>query len=135
MTLTLEILVPDGLVVRTEAIAVRAVDATGSFGLLPGHEDFCASLVPSILIYRDIQGRVPSGYRYVAVDGGVLVLEDDRVSVVTRDAVPSDNMDSVAEAVASMLRSRRQQEQEASRAFRTLVGELLEQLPLLGGRK
>jgi F-type H+-transporting ATPase subunit epsilon len=131
MTLTLEILVPDGSVVQTEAVAVRAVDGTGSFGLLPGHEDFCAALVPSILIYRDTEGEE----RYVAVDGGVLVLEDDRVSVVTREAVLSSDMERVADAVASMLRIRQQQEQEASRAFNMLVAELLEQLPRLEVRR
>jgi F-type H+-transporting ATPase subunit epsilon len=131
MNLSLEILAPDGLVLQSEASAVRAVDATGSFGLLAGHEDFCASLVPSILIYRDSHDIE----RYVAVDGGVLVLEDDRVFVVTRDAVPSDAMDGVAEAVASMLVARGQQEQEASRAFNALVAELLEQLPHLEVRR
>jgi F-type H+-transporting ATPase subunit epsilon len=131
VTLTLDILVPDSSIVQTEAASVRAVDGTGEFGLLPGHEDFCAALVPSILIYRDTQGEE----RYVAVDGGVLVLEDDRVSVVTREAVPSPDMESVADAVASMLAARRQQEREASKAFNTLVAELLERLPQLEVRR
>jgi len=131
MTLNLEILVPDGVVMQTEAASIRAVDGTGSFGLLPGHEDFCAALAPSILVYRDDAGQ----NRYVAVDGGVLVLEDDRVSVVTREAVPSNDLDGVADAVQAILQTRRQQEQEASRVFHKLVAELLQRLPQLETRR
>jgi F-type H+-transporting ATPase subunit epsilon len=125
--MTLEILVPDGVIVQTEVLGVRAVDVTGSFGLLPGHEDFCAALVPSILIYRNLEGRDC----YVAVDGGVLILEDERVSVVTREAVSADDLSLVADAVASILRTREEQEREAGMAFNRLVAELLEQLPQL----
>jgi len=131
MTLSLEILKPDGPVVQADALAVRAVDATGSFGLLPNHEDFCSALVPSILVYREVGGAE----RYVAIDGGVLVLEDGQASVVTRDAVLSDDIDRVSEAVESMLRIRSEQEQEASKTFSKLVAELLEQLPQLEARR
>lgn len=131
MTLTLEILVPDGSVLETDAASVRAVDGTGNFGLLPGHEDFCAALAPSILIYRTTDGEE----RYVAVDGGVLLLQDDHVSVATHEAVPSTSLESVAETVASMLRLRGQQEEEATRTFNRLVAELLEHLPQLEVRR
>ncbi|HEX8919819.1 MAG TPA: F0F1 ATP synthase subunit epsilon [Chloroflexota bacterium] len=131
MTLLLEIMQPDGMIAQAEALAVRAVDATGSFGLLPGHEDFCTALAPSILIYRENSDREC----YVAVDGGVLVLEDNRVSVVTRDAVLFDDMDHASEAVSSMLQTRREQEREASKTFSKLVAELLEQMPQLRARQ
>ena len=131
MSLHLEIVVPDATAAHCEAAEVIGVDATGSFGLLPGHEDFCAALVPSILIYRDQQDQE----HYVAVDGGVLILEDDQVSVATREAVPAAEPARVANAVTAMLRARRDEEQEAGRAFRRLVAELLEQLPQLEDRR
>lgn len=131
MTLSLDILQPDGPALHEETDIVRGVDATGAFGLLPGHENFCTALVPSILSYRQANG----GERYVAVDGGVLMLEDGHVSVVTRDAVLSDDLESVSEAVISMLRTRKEQEQEAAQVMSRLVAELLEQLPQLEARR
>jgi F-type H+-transporting ATPase subunit epsilon len=124
MSLSLEILTPDRTLLRAEPVEVRAVDATGSFALLPLHEDFCTALVPSILTYAE-QG---SKEHYVALDGGALVLEDGRVSVVTRDAVASDDIDRVSACVSDMLKLRQAQEREAATSLRKLVAELLQRL-------
>lgn len=131
MMLSLEIMKPDGCLLRTDVRSVRAVDATGSFGLLPGHEDFCTALVPSILMYRDEAGT----QHYVAVDGGVLLVENGHVSLATREAVAADDMDGVSAAVASLLRARRESERAATVTFNKLVVELLEQLPHVAVRR
>ena len=54
----------------------------GQFGIRPGHEAFLTLLVPCVLSFREENGRE----RYAAADGGVLVVEKDHVSVVTREA-------------------------------------------------
>lgn len=131
MMLSLEIMKPDGCLLRMDVRSVQAVDATGSFGLCPGHEDFCTALVPSILTYRDDAGID----HYVAVDGGVLLLENGHVAIATREAVPSDDLDDVSVAVASLLRARRESEQAATVTFNKLVAELLEQLPHVAVRR
>ena len=56
MTFELEILVPDGTVLRTQAASLQAADATGRFGLLPNHEPFLTLLTPCILEFRDAEG-------------------------------------------------------------------------------
>ena len=125
MNLNLEILVPDDVVMRGPVSAVQAVDASGSFGLLPGHEDFCTVLVPGVLTYRDPSGQA----HYAAVDGGVLLLERSQISVVTQDALVADRIEEVADAAAQMLATRQGQERAARAAFADLVASLLREIP------
>jgi F-type H+-transporting ATPase subunit epsilon len=128
VTLELQILVPDALVLNTRVSEVQAADATGRFGLRPGHERFVTFLVPSLLVYTDEEGRE----RYAAVDGGVLLLEGDRVSVVTREAVLADRLEDVAKQAAVILDARRRQEQHAQVEFDELQIALVKQLARMG---
>jgi F-type H+-transporting ATPase subunit epsilon len=124
MSLDLEILVPDGVVTRARVTALQAADASGRFGLLPGHEAFLTLLAPCVLSYRDGQGQEV----YVAVDGGVLLLERDRVKVVSREAVTAARLEEVADAAAAMLEARRQREHLARVEFAELQTTLLREL-------
>jgi F-type H+-transporting ATPase subunit epsilon len=128
VTLALEILVPDAVVLNTRVTGVQAADATGRFGLRPGHERFVTVLVPSLLVYTDEIGTE----RYAAVDGGVLVLEGDRVSVVTREAVLADRLEDLAERAAAILDVRRRQERRARAEFDELQIALVKQLARVG---
>jgi F-type H+-transporting ATPase subunit epsilon len=128
VTLGLEILVPDAVVLSTRVTGVQAADATGRFGLRPGHERFVTVLAPSLLVYTDEAGTE----RYAAVDGGVLLLEGDRVSVVTREAVLADRLEEVAEKAAAILDSRRRQERHARAEFDELQTALVKQLAHVG---
>ena len=128
MTLGLEILVPDAVVLTTRITGLQAADASGRFGLRPGHERFVTVLAPSLLIYTD-----PSGIeRYVAVDGGVLSLEGDQVSVVTREAVLADKLEEIAERAATILDARHRQERQAHAEFEELQTALVKQLAHVG---
>jgi F-type H+-transporting ATPase subunit epsilon len=124
VSLELEILVPDGVLLRTRILAVQAADASGRFGLLPGHEAFLTLLAPCVLTVREEGG----GERYVAADGGVLLLEGGRASVLTREAVVAGRLEEVADAAAAMLAARRRQEQAARAEFAELQLSLLREL-------
>jgi F-type H+-transporting ATPase subunit epsilon len=124
MSMDLEILAPDGPVVRTRAVSVRAADASGQFGLLPGHERFLTLLAPCVILFRGEDG----GERYAAADGGVLLLEDDCVRVVTREAVAADRLEDVAAAASGMLEARRREEETARTEFAELQAMLLREL-------
>jgi F-type H+-transporting ATPase subunit epsilon len=128
VTLSLEILVPDAVVLTARVTGVQAADATGRFGLRPGHEPFVTVLVPSLLVYTDEAGTE----RYAAVDGGALVLEGDRVSVVTREAVLSDRLEDLSERAAAILDVRRRQEGKARAEFDELQTALVKQLARVG---
>src|SRR5689334_10279226 len=120
----LEILVPDGVLVREQVRGVQAADPTGQFGLLTGHECFVTLLVPCVLAYRDEAGKE----HFAAADGGVLLLKHDHVSIVTREAVVADHLEQVADAAAAMLEARRLQEKVARAEFIELQTSLLKQL-------
>jgi F-type H+-transporting ATPase subunit epsilon len=124
MSLELEVLAPDGVVLRERARAIRAADATGQLGLWPGHEAFLTVLVPGVLSVRREDGTEC----FVAVDGGLLMVEGKGVTVVARDAVAAERLEDVAEAVRAMLEKRRQQEHAARADFAELEALLLRQL-------
>jgi F-type H+-transporting ATPase subunit epsilon len=124
MSLQLEVLVPEGVVVHREVRSVQASDASGRFGLLPGHEAFLTLLSPCVIAFRDEHDHE----RFVAADGGVLLLERDQVQVVTREAVPADSLEEVADTAADMLEARRARERLARTEFTELQTALLRQL-------
>ena len=72
-------------IVRTvdDVVHVRAEDASGSFGIKPHHAPLVTALTISVVSWRTRQGEE----LHCAVRGGVLSVEDDTVSIATREAV------------------------------------------------
>lgn len=124
MSFELEILIPDSTLVKTQVEDLRAADRSGRFGLLPNHEDFLTLLTPCVLQYRDTLGHT----HYAAADGGILLMEMNRASVVTREAVLADRLEEVADAAANMLAVRRALEKEARAEFAEMQASLVRQL-------
>jgi F-type H+-transporting ATPase subunit epsilon len=120
----LEILVADGVVCQARVESLRATDPTGQFGVRQGHEAFLTLLVPCVLTFREENGRE----RYAAADGGVMIVEKNHVSVVTREAVTADRLEDVADAAAAMLEARRLHEKTARAEFAELQTSLLHEL-------
>ena len=70
---------------KTELLAVRAEDATGSFGILPRHADFLTSLAISVVSWESGD----TTRHYCAVRRGVLTVRGGHdIAVATREAVP-----------------------------------------------
>jgi F-type H+-transporting ATPase subunit epsilon len=89
---------------------VRAEDATGAFGILPGHADFITVLAVSVITWRNSADQV----HHVAVRGGVLTVRDGSlVEVATRDAVGEDTLGELDEAVLARFRQEVVAETEA----------------------
>lgn len=124
MSMTLEILVPDGVVLSVSVRGIQATDASGRFGLLPGHENFVTVLEPCVLMYRDEHEQE----HYAAVDGGALLLEKNHVAVVTHEAVVADRLEELAGAAEEMLSARHAQERRAQAEFSELQTSLLVEL-------
>ena len=124
MTLHLEILVPDGVVVQMRIRRLQAADASGRFGIWPGHERFVTLLVPCVVMYTEENGRE----KYAAADGGVLLVERDQLSIATREAVLADRLEEVADKAAAMLQARRLLEKTAQTDFAQLQICLLREL-------
>ena len=92
--------------------ALRADDATGSFGILPGHADFLTSLTIGVVTWRAADGRP----HYCAVRRGFLsVTGGQEIAIATREAVASDDIATLDSTVLA----RFQADTEAERAERT----------------
>jgi F-type H+-transporting ATPase subunit epsilon len=131
VTLGLQILVSDAVVLDTRVIGVQAADETGRFGLRPGHEPFVTVLSPSLVVYTGEDGQE----RYAAVDGGILILEDNRVSVVTREAALSNDLDDLSRRAATILDTHQIEERRARTEFHELQTALVKQLAQVGKRR
>lgn len=84
----LRIITPLSVVVDTQIDSLRAEDASGGFGILPGHAAFLTSLAISIVSWR-----TPQGEHFCAVRGGVLnVSKGHQVEIATREAVTGDDL-------------------------------------------
>ncbi|MGE0311723.1 MAG: F0F1 ATP synthase subunit epsilon [Lautropia sp.] len=69
--------------------ALRAEDASGSFGILAGHADFLTSLAISVVQWTDRSGR----RRHCAVRRGVLtVSRGSEIAIATREAVTGGDL-------------------------------------------
>ena len=120
----LTILTPTAVVRDLDRVQrIRATDATGDFGVHPGHVDLMTILEPSVLDYT-AKGRTT----YVAVSGGVLTVEDGRVTVLSEDAVAGDDLPALRRTAIESFRKRADTEEAATTGFTrfhvTLVREL-----------
>jgi F-type H+-transporting ATPase subunit epsilon len=85
-----------------DVASVRAEDATGSFGILPGHADLITVLIPSVVAWRHVDGR----FGWCAVRRGVLSVRQGReVAIATRQAQLDDDIARLEYAVLARYRS------------------------------
>lgn len=107
----LTISTPLSIVAEADGLVhVRGEDASGAFGILPGHAEFLTVLSTSVVSWRDARG----GERHAAVRGGVFeVHAGERIAVTTREAVLGDDLDRLESEVLSKFRRDAEQERAA----------------------
>jgi F-type H+-transporting ATPase subunit epsilon len=98
----LRIVTPLSVVIDEDGVlALRADDATGSFGILPGHADFLTSLAISVVSWESSNGM----RHYCAVRRGVLSVSGGHdIAIATREAIPGDNLVILDETVLARFR-------------------------------
>ena len=104
------------LVDALRVTALRAEDASGCFGILPGHADFLTVLVPTVIRWRERAetGKVPSEH-FCAVKGGVLRVSDgERVQIACREGITGDCLP----ALESRVHAAREQALDTARRAR-----------------
>lgn len=140
----LRVLTPSGPAIDVTGVRhVRAEDATGAFGILPGHTELVTTLAVSVLSWRDARGAE----HHAAIRNGVLHVHDGTdVEVATREAVLSDDLGQLQGVVLARLRDRAEAEAKARTGaarlhasvvrhlFRYLRGERSGGQPELRGR-
>lgn len=101
----------DVLVDREDIRSIRAMDSSGSFGILPQHTDMLTVLPPSVVEWTDEDGS----RNYCAVRGGVLTVSEGRdVDIASRHAVLGASL----EVLESIIEDARATELEADRKAR-----------------
>lgn len=97
----LRIVTPLSVVVDEDAISLRAEDASGSFGILPGHAPFLTALAVSIVSWRTSDAE-----HFCALRGGVLTVGNGSdVDIATREAVTGDDLATLGADVLARFRS------------------------------
>ncbi|WKE64221.1 F0F1 ATP synthase subunit epsilon [Gallaecimonas kandeliae] len=74
-------------------------DGSGSFGILPGHGRFMASLVMGLARFRVQEG----GWQYLALPGALLYFQGGRLTLVSRHYLLDDDYNRISEALARQL--------------------------------
>lgn len=97
------------LVDLADVVALRGEDASGCFGLLPGHVDYLTVLQPSVLRWRRAGGELG----FCAVRGGVLSLTGGELRVACREGILGSRLD---ELQARVEEAREAQQDSARRA-------------------
>jgi F-type H+-transporting ATPase subunit epsilon len=83
-------------------LALRAEDASGSFGIQNRHADFLTSLPISVVRWESNHGTL----HYCAVRGGVLsIIAGREIAIATREAVPGDDLATLDQTVLGRFRA------------------------------
>ena len=99
----LRIVTPLSVVIDEDGVlALRAEDATGSFGILPRHADFLSSLAISVVSW-ECSNRTR---HFCAVRRGVLSVVGGRdIAIATREAVAGDDLAILDQTVLTRFRT------------------------------
>ncbi|HEX2641192.1 MAG TPA: ATP synthase F1 subunit epsilon [Pyrinomonadaceae bacterium] len=89
--LKLEIVTPERKVVDVQADSVTVPTASGDAGILPQHAPLVSALRPGVLTYT-----VGANAERVAIAGGFVEVNADRVSVLADSAETADEIDPAA---------------------------------------
>jgi F-type H+-transporting ATPase subunit epsilon len=120
------------IVDATGVRSLRAEDASGGFGLWPGHADFLTVLGVGVLSWKDKAER----WHHCAVRRGVLTLRRGvELEIATREAIPGDDLDRLENEVLTQLLKRQRAEDDSRRQVRQLEVRTLRELvrPKTGG--
>jgi F-type H+-transporting ATPase subunit epsilon len=126
----LRIITPLAVVVdEAGVLALRAEDATGSFGILTGHADFLTSLAISVVTWAGRDGK----RHYCAVRHGVLSVTAGRdIAIATREAVAGDDLATLDQTVVGRFRadveSERTEHFESARLQLTAIRQIVNHL-------
>jgi len=88
-----------------QASLVIAKTADGDVGVMPGHQPIMSVLRPSVAKIRTVVDGAPGDTLTVALHGGFIAVDENRVSLLSEAAELSDEID-VARAEEALARAR-----------------------------
>lgn len=131
----LRIFTPLSVVVEQDVDSLRAIDESGSFGILPGHVSFMTALAVSIVSWRHVGVE-----KFCAVRGGILtVANDTTVAIATREVVVGDDLArldaEVLDRFAADVEAERVEHVEAMRLQMSAIRRMINRLQPGGKRE
>jgi len=110
-TLHLSVSTPSRVLIDApDVVSLQAFDASGSFGIQPGHADFLTVIPASVVGWSQSDGK----WRYCAVRGGVLsVLDGRQIAIACREGVLGSDLTSLETNVRAEGRAIREADQRA----------------------
>ncbi|MGD2021368.1 MAG: F0F1 ATP synthase subunit epsilon [Thiohalocapsa sp.] len=103
-------------------------DASGSFGLLAGHERFMTALVFGLARYRDADDR----WIYLALPGGLVYFVDNALFLSTRRLICGPDVDQVSVLLRTQLAAEERELVAMHKSLERLEQEMLKRLRRLG---
>ena len=85
---------------------IRLKDEKGFFGIMKGHIDFLTVLVPSLCYYIDTNTKEI----FLAVDGGILSVRGETVSLTSKQVFESEDSEKLAEIIENTIWKREESE-------------------------
>lgn len=82
-------------IIEKKVLHVRLKDRTGFFGIMKGHTDFLTVIEPSLCYYTDADKEES----FLAVDGGILGIREDLVSLTSREVYESADAGELASII------------------------------------
>jgi len=98
-TFVLRVLDSGGQKEFTDVVSFVGEDASGSFGILAGHERLITSLLTGLARFR----TASSDWQYVAVPGAILYFDEDVLSVCTRRCLVGDDYECISAALREQI--------------------------------
>lgn len=99
-------------------------DASGSFGILAGHDRMITSLVFGLARFSTEDGL----WQYLAMPGAMLYFTGNQLHINTRRYLMSDNYENVSQALVEILTVEEQDLQEMKRNLHRIEESIMRQL-------
>lgn len=113
MTLHLEIITPEKVVYQDEAVEVVVPTTNGQIAILPNHTALFTKIAPGELIIKKNQGKD----QFLAITGGFLELNNNKVSILADYAVRSEEIEVQKAQEAQKRAQKRMEEKGTDRDF------------------
>ncbi|NIW85716.1 MAG: F0F1 ATP synthase subunit epsilon [Gammaproteobacteria bacterium] len=99
-------------------------DATGSFGVLPGHARFMTVLEFGLARLRTTDGP----WQYLALPGGLLYFVDDHMSIVVRRYLKDEDYERISRVLREQMLAEEENLRSVKESLRGMEEELLRRM-------
>lgn len=107
-----------------DVVSFVGEDASGSFGLLAGHERFATALVFGLARFR----TVDDAWHYVAMPGGILYFSNNKLTISCRHFIVDEDHERISDVLHTQLLEEEQQLQSLKKSLHNMEGELFKRL-------